>query len=158
MREKMEMKTDTLGVIASTAWPMLLAWLVVAILVLLLLPLYAGWPIIALMGVMVLLTFLICVRMYFGVYIFMPATEYKGPRIIARLGRNETEIGNVIASDIIVKQGWIERMFHVCHIRQKDTGVYLRGVKDMEKVQAWIDANFPKERKAAPVKSKKAKK
>ena len=157
MREKMVMKTDTLGVIASTAWPMLLAWLVVAILVMLLLGWSMGWPIIALMGAMVTLTFLICVRMYFGEYVFMPATEYKGARIIARLGRNETEIGNVIASEIIVKQGWIEKLFHVCHIRQKDTAVYLRGVKDMEKVQAWIDANFPKERRTAQVKSKKKK-
>jgi len=44
----------------------------------------------------------------------------------------------------------------VCHIRQRGTAIYLRGVQQPEKVMAWIDANFPVERKA-PVKAKKRK-
>jgi len=158
MREKMQMKTHNLGVALSTGWPMAVAMLFVTAVVLLLMPLRVGWPVILVMAAVLLLTFLACFRMYVGEYLFLPATEYKGARIIARLGRNETEITGVLAEEIIVKQGWIERLTGVCHIRQKGTPIYLRGVTESEKVRAWIDANFPKERKAAPAKGKKAKK
>lgn len=158
MRERMEMKTHTLGVAVSAAWPMLTALVFISGMVLLILPIRMGWPVIALMAGIVLLTFLWCFRMYLGTYLFLPATEYKGARIIARLGRNEeTEITGVLASEIIVKQGWLEKLCGVCHIRQKGTAVYLRGVREPEKVQAWIAANFPAERKAEEVRSKKGK-
>ena len=45
---------------------------------------------------------------------------------------------------------WLEKKLGVCHIRQKGTTIYLRGVQDMEKITAWVDANFPRERKAPP--------
>ncbi len=158
MREKMQMKTHNLGVALSTGWPMGVALLAVTVITLLLMPLRSSWPVILLMAVFVLLTFWVCFRMYVGEYLFLPATEYKGARIIARLGRSETEITGVLAEEIIVKQGRLEKLVGVCHIRQKGTAIYLRGVTEPEKVQAWIDANFPKERKVAPAKGKKAKK
>lgn len=158
MREKIEMKTSTLGVALSAAWPMALAVLVLTGVVLLVLPFRLGWPLIAIMAGLVALTFLWCFRMYLGTYLFLPATEYKGARIIARLGRNETEISGVLADEIIIKQGWIEKLAGVGHIRQKGTAIYLRGVKEPEKIRAWVDANFPKERKSVQGKGKKARK
>jgi len=158
MREKMQMKTHNLGVALSTGWPMAVAMLFVTAVVLLLMPLRVGWPVILVMAAVLLLTFLACFRMYVGEYLFLPATEYKGARIIARLGRNnEIEITGVLAGEIIVKQGPLEKLCGACHIRQKGTMVYLRGVRDPETVKAWIEANFPKERKALPVKGKKQK-
>jgi len=160
MREKIEMKTSTLGVALSAGWPMALALAVMVGIVLLMLPLRMGWPLIVILVGIVLLTFLWCLRMYLGTYLFLPATEFKGARILARLGRHstETEISGVLASEIIIRQGWIEKLAGVCHIRQKGTPIYLRGVQEPEKIRAWVDANFPKERKAVPVKGKKAKK
>lgn len=158
MHERMEMKTHTLGVALSAAWPMVLAVLLLSALMLAVLPLSACWPMLVTMAVLVLLAFLWCFRLYLGTYLFLPATPIKGARIIARLGRNdETEISGVLASEIIVRQGWIEKCCGVCHIRQKGTAVYLRGVKEPEKVRAWIAANFPAERRAEPVKRKKGK-
>ena len=159
MREKLEMKTHTLGVALSAGWPMALAVAIVAASVLALLPFSKVWQLLAVLAGVVALTFLWCLRMYLGTYLFLPATEYKGARIIARLGKNsDVEISGVLADEIIVKQGWIEKLCGVCHIRQKGTMIYLRGVSDPEAVKAWIAANFPKERKAAPAKGKKGKK
>lgn len=159
MREKMEMKTHTLGVALSAAWPMALALVLISAVLLMMLPLRLVWPLLAILGGVVLLTFIWCFRMYLGTYLFLPATEYKGARIIARLGRqDETEITGVLASEIIVKQGWLEKTCGVCHIRQKGTAVYLRGVREPEKVKAWVAANFPAERRVEEVRGKKARK
>lgn len=156
MRERMELKTHTMGVALSAGWPMALATVLLMVMMLLLFPLEMCWPALVMLAAVVALTFLWCLRMYLGTYLFIPATEYKGARIIARLGRsNEIEISGVLADEIIIKQDWVERKLGVCHIRQKGTVVYLRGVRDPEKVRAWVEANFPKERKAAPVKGKK---
>lgn len=158
MREKLKMKTHTLAVALTAGWPMALALAVVAGSLLALMPFAAVWKMIAALAAVVLLTFLWCMRLYLGTYLFLPATEYKGARIIARLGRNnEIEITGVLAGEIIVKQGPLEKLCGACHIRQKGTMVYLRGVRDPETVKAWIEANFPKERKALPVKGKKQK-
>ena len=151
MREKIEMKTDTRAVAVTAGWPMALAFLVMGGMVLLLWPLSAGWPLLVLLAVLLGLTFLWCLKLYLGAYIFLPPTEIKGARIIARLGRNaDVEIAGVLRDEIIIKQGWLEKKLGVCHIRQKGTAVYLRGVRDMEKITAWVDANFPKERKNPP--------
>lgn len=158
MRERLEMKTHTLAVALTAGWPMALALAVVAGSLLALMPFAAVWKMIAALAAVVLLTFLWCMRLYLGTYLFLPATEYKGARIIARLGRNnEIEITGVLAGEIIVKQGPLEKLCGACHIRQKGTMVYLRGVRDPETVKAWIEANFPKERKALSVKGKKRK-
>ncbi len=154
---RMEMKTHTLAVMVSAGWPLALSWSLITLAVVAILPLSSGWTIIAVMAAIMLLMFLLCVRMYLGTYLFLPATEYKGARIIARLGRsNDVDISGVLADEIIVKQGWIEKRFHVCHIRQKGTGIYLRGVKEPERVKSWVAANFPASRpEPKPVKRKK---
>ena len=158
MHEKIEMKTNTRAVAVTAGWPMALALLVMGGMVLLLFPLREGWPMLLLLAGVMGLTFLWCLKLYLGTYIFLPPTEIKGARIIARLGRNnEIEITGVLAGEIIVKQGPLEKLCGACHIRQKGTMVYLRGVRDPETVKAWIEANFPKERKALPVKGKKRK-
>ena len=151
MHEKIEMKTNTRAVAVTAGWPMALALLVMGGMVLLLFPLREGWPMLLLLAAVMGLTFLWCLKLYLGTYIFLPPTEIKGARIIARLGRNEeVEISGVLRSEIIIKQGWLEKKLGVCHIRQKGTTIYLRGVQDMEKITAWVDANFPRERKAPP--------
>lgn len=106
MHERMEMKTHTLGVALSAAWPMALAVLLLSAVMLMALPLSVCWPMLATMGILVLLAFVWCLRLYLGTYLFLPATDIKGARIIARLGRNEeTEISGVLASEIIIRQG-----------------------------------------------------
>ena len=57
--ERIEMKTNRLGVMVSAAWPMLAAWGVLTLAILVMLPFSAGWPVIAAMGAVVLLTFLL---------------------------------------------------------------------------------------------------
>lgn len=154
--ERMEMKTHVPAVMASAGWPMLLGFVLMTAFVLLILPLASAWPVIAAMGGLVALTFLLCLRMYLGTYLFLPANEFKGARIIARLGRNQDlEISGVLAGEIIVKQGWMEKLFKVCHIRQKGTAIYLRGVKEPEKVRAWVERNFPETRQMDVKKGKK---
>ena len=151
MHEKIEMKTNTRAVAVTAGWPMALALLVMGGMVLFLFPLREGWPMLLLLAAVMGLTFLWCLKLYLGTYIFLPPTEIKGARIIARLGRNEeVEISGVLRDEIIIKQGWLEKRLGVCHIRQKGTTVYLRGVQDMEKITAWVDANFPRERKVPP--------
>ena len=157
MREKMEMKTHAPAVALTSGWPMLLTMLVSAAAVWAVLPFPMGWQLVAILAGILALLFLWCMRLYLGMYLFLPATEYKGARIIARLGRNaDIEISGVLAGEIIVKQGPLEKLCGACHIRQKGTMVYLRGVRDPETVKAWIAANFPSERKA-PLKGKKRK-
>jgi len=143
MRERLEMKTHRLAVLLTTAWPMLLALLLLTVVTLLILPFSLAWQVLAVMLGVILITLAICVPMYTGTYLFLPATEYKGARLIARLGRNETEIAGVCAAEVLVKQNFIEKALGVCHIRQKGTAIYLRGVPEPEKVKAWIAANFP---------------
>ena len=143
MRERLELQTHKLAVLATTAWPMVLALLLLTAATLLILPFSLAWQVLAAMLGVILITLAICVPMYTGTYLFLPATEYKGARLIARLGRNETEIAGVCAAEVLVKQNFIEKAFHVCHIRQKGTAIYLRGVPEPEKVKAWIAANFP---------------
>ena len=159
MREKLEMKTHTLAVAISAGWPMALALAAMLAGTLVILPWQMALQICGIMLVVVLLTLALCMKMYLGTYVFLPATEYKGARIIARLGRHdEVEISGVPAEDLLVRQGWLEKRCGVCHIRQKGTAVYLRGVQEPERVKAWIAANFPQARKAEEPRSKKAKK
>lgn len=156
MHDKIEMKTHTLGVALTAGWPMALTLVVLAVIVLFIAPVTVSWPMLLLLAGVIGLTFLWCMRMYLGSYIFLPPTEYKGARIIARLGRNEeVEISGVLQSEIIVRQGWIEKLCGVCHIRQKGTAIYLRGVRDKEMVQQWIAANFPAERNPGTPKGRK---
>lgn len=159
MREKMEMKTHTLAVAVTAGWPMALTLLLMCAMVLAIFPKEQAWLVGGLLTGFVALTYLWCMKMYLGAYVFLPPTEYKGARIIARLGRNQdVEISGVLADEIIVRQGPLEKLFGVCHIREKGTAVYLRGVREPEKVKAWIDANFPRERKMAPARGKKRRK
>lgn len=143
MRERMELRTQGLAVLLTAAWPMVLGLALMAAASFLSMPPMMALQVTAVMAAVVALTLAICMRMYLGTYLFLPATEYKGARLIARLGRNETEIAGVCAAEIIVKQGFIEKALKVCHIRQKGTAVYLRGVPEPEKVRAWIATNFP---------------
>lgn len=157
MREKMEMKTHALSVALTSGWPMLLTMAVSAAAVWSVVPFPAGWQLVAILVGMLVLLFLWCMRLYLGTYLFLPATDIKGARIIARLGKNaDIEISSVLAGEIIVKQGPIEKLCGTCHIRQKGTMVYLRGVREPDKVRAWIADNFPAERKTI-VKGKKKK-
>ena len=163
MHEKMELRTNRLAVALTAAWPMVVALVLMTAATLLILPPLMALQIAALLAVVVMLTLVFCLPMYMGTYLFLPATEYKGARLIARLGRNENEIAGVRLSEIIVKQNFIEKWMKVCHIRQRGTALYFRGVPEPEKVRAWIAANFPEktavmrnqEQKAAKGKKKK---
>lgn len=142
MRQKLELKTHKGAVALTTAWPMVAALVIVSVFAAIFLPMFAIL-VIPLMLLIVLATFLICLPMYMGTYLFLPPTEYKGARVIARLGRNETEIHGVPLGDFIIKQNFIEKAFRVCHIRLRGTAIYLRGVPQVEAVKAWLAANFP---------------
>ena len=158
MRERMEMKTHALAVALTAGWPLALALAVASAALLALLPFAMVWKLLAVLAACVLLTFLWCMRLYTGAYLFLPATEYKGARILAHLGRsNDIEITGVLAGEIIIKQGPLEKLCGACHIRQRGTMIYLRGVREPEKVRAWVEANFPRERKVRPTKGKKKK-
>ncbi|MBR3764499.1 MAG: hypothetical protein IKK57_08120 [Clostridia bacterium] len=162
MREKMELKTHKPAVWLTTAWPMVLGLVIVTAFTAVLTPVLV-LPLAGIMLVVVLATLLFCVPMYMGTYLFLPATEYKGARLLARLGRHEseTEISAVSRGEILVKQNFIEKWLKVCHIRQKGTAIYLRGVPQVEDVKAWLDANFPEKTAvmlAAEAAERKAKK
>ncbi len=158
MREKMTLKTHTLAVALSAGWPMLLTTVLMAGMLLMLLPGAQGWQMVGILVGVMALTYLMCLRMYLGEYLFLPATAFKGPRIIARLGsRKEIEISGVLAGEVIIRQSWLEKRLGVCHIRQQGLMVHLRGVPQPEQVRAWVAANFPAERRAAPAKGKKRK-
>lgn len=144
--EKLILKTHKPAVWLTTAWPMVIALALISASTLLLFrSLAAALPLIGVMAAIVLLTLLICVPMYMGTYLFLPPTEYKGARLLARLGRHETEteISSVSRGEILVRQNLIEKWLKVCHIRQKGTTIYLRGVPEVERVKAWLDASFP---------------
>lgn len=146
MNEKLILKTKKSAVWLTTAWPMLIALVLVGASTLLLFrSLTTALPLIGVMVAIVLMTLLICVPMYMGTYLFLPPTEYKGARLLARLGRHETEteISSVSRGEILVRQNFIEKWLKVCHIRLKGTTIYLRGVPEVEAVKAWLDANFP---------------
>lgn len=143
MHERLEFKTHRAAVMLTTAWPMALALLITLGVSLLILP----WQVALLIGgfllLIALITFVLCVRMYMGSYRFLPGSEVHGARIVARLGLNEVDIHGVSASEILVKQDFIERALKVCHIRQKGTAIFLRGVPEVDTVKMWIAANFP---------------
>ncbi|MBQ2954471.1 MAG: hypothetical protein IJE07_13150 [Clostridia bacterium] len=145
MHEKLTLKTNKLAVWLTTAWPLVIACLVVGVPSLIIFPGKASLLIIGMMLLITLVTLVCCSPMYTGTYLFLPPTEYKGARLLARLGRHEseTEISSVSRGEIIVKQNLLEKALKVCHIRQKGTAIYLRGVPEMETVKAWLDANFP---------------
>lgn len=144
MREKLELRAQTWAVIVTACWPVALGALGLLVLTLLFLPWQMSLGLTGGMLVMGALVMAWCIPGYLGWYEFIPATAYKGARLVAHLGRTDYEVSGVSAADVIVKSGWIERLFHVCHIRVKGTMMYYRGVPEMEKVRSWIDANFPK--------------
>ena len=142
MREKLELRTKKSAVILTACAPVALSVLPVLAISLLLLP-----PSFTLMilGLMIAAFY---IPSYLGSYAFQPATNLHGARIVANLGRANTyEVSGVSAQDILVKQTFIEKRLRVCHIRVKGTAYYFRGVPEMEKVQAWVTANFPEKSK-----------
>ena len=144
MHEKLVLKTHKPAVWLTAAWPMVLGMIVIVAFTLWLVP-SLTLLVVGLMSAVVLLTLVICAPMYTGTYLFLPRTEFKGARLLARLGRHETEteISGISRGEILVKQNFIEKALKVCHIRQKGSMIYLRGVPEVEKVKAWLDANFP---------------
>ena len=91
MREKMEMKTHTLAVVVTAGWPMALTLMLMCAMVLAIFPKEQAWLVVGLLTGFVALTYLWCMKMYLGAYVFLPPTEYKGARLLARLGRHESE-------------------------------------------------------------------
>ncbi len=144
MREKMELRTKKSAVILTACAPVALSVLPVLAISLLLLPPSFTLMILGLMIAVCGLT----MAFYIPSYAFQPATNLHGARIVANLGRANTyEVSGVSAQDILIKQTFIEKWLRVCHIRVKGTAYYFRGVPEMEKVQAWVTANFPEKSK-----------
>lgn len=139
----MELRTKKSAVILTACAPVALSVLPVLAISLLLLP-----PSFTLMIAACCLTMSFYIPSYLGSYTFQPATNLHGARIVANLGRANTyEVSGVSAQDILVKQSRLEKRLRVCHIRVKGTAYYFRGVPEMEKVQAWVTANFPEKSK-----------
>ena len=148
MREKLELRTKKSAVILTACAPVALSVLPVLAISLLLLPPSFTLMILGLMIAACSLTMAFYIPSYLGSYAFQPATNLHGARIVANLGRANTyEVSGVSAQDILVKQTFIEKRLRVCHIRVKGTAYYFRGVPEMEKVQAWVTANFPEKSK-----------
>lgn len=147
MREKMELRTKKSAVILTACAPVALSVLPVLAISLLLPPSFT----LIILGLMIAacgLTMAFYIPSYLGSYTFQPATNLHGARIVANLGRANTyEVSGVSAQDILVKQSRLEKRLRVCHIRVKGTAYYFRGVPEMEKVQAWVTANFPEKSK-----------
>lgn len=147
MREKMELRTKKSAVILTACAPVALSVLPVLAISLLLPPSFT----LMILGLMIAacgLTMAFYIPSYLGSYTFQPATNLHGARIVANFGRANTyEVSGVSAQDILVKQSRLEKRLHVCHIRVKGTAYYFRGVPEMEKVQAWVTANFPEKSK-----------
>ena len=144
MREKLELRTKKSAVILTACAPVALSVLPVLAISLLLLPPSFTLMILGLMIAACSLTMAFYIPSYLGSYAFQPATNLHGARIVANLGRANTY---EVSGDILVKQTFIEKRLRVCHIRVKGTAYYFRGVPEMEKVQAWVTANFPEKSK-----------
>mgnify|MGYP003175048428 CR=1 FL=1 len=143
MREKLELRTKKSAVILTACAPVALSVLPVLAISLLLLPPSFTLMILGLMIAACGLTMAFYIPSYLGSYAFQPATNLHGARIVANLGRANTyEVSGVSAQDILVKQTFIEK-----RLRVKGTAYYFRGVPEMEKVQAWVTANFPEKSK-----------
>ena len=159
MREKMELRTKKSAVILTACAPVALAMLPVLLLSLFLLPPSFTLLLLALMIAVCGLTMAFYIPSYLGSYAFQPATNLHGARIVANLGRANTyEVSGVSAQEILVKQTFLEKRLHVCHIRVKGTAYYFRGIPEIEKVQAWIAANFPEKSKVEQRMENKGKK
>ena len=133
MHEKMELPTKKSAVILTSCAPVLLAVLLVLGLSLLVLPVSFALLLTALMIALCALPMAFYIPRHLGRYTFPPGNTY--------------EVSGVSAQDILLKQTFLEKRLHVCHIRVKGTAYYFRGIPEMEKVQAWVTANFPEKSK-----------
>lgn len=148
MREKMELRTKPVAVVLTACAPIALAVVLVVVVSAFLLPLRVALLIAGLMVLLSALVMAFCLPSYMGVYRFLPATELHGARIQAQLGQGHVyEIGGVSAQDVLIKQTWLEKRLHVCHIRVKDMSLYFRGIPEVAMVQSWVTANFPEKAK-----------
>ena len=149
MHEKMTLRTKTSAVVLTACAPVALSVVLVVVVSLLLLPAYMVVLLALVMLLLSALVMAICLPSYMGVYDFLPATNLHGARIQARLGHAHTyEIGGTSAQDVLVKQTWLEKRLGVCHIRVRDTSLYFRGIPEVERVRAWVTANFPEQAKS----------
>lgn len=146
MREKIEMNTHRKAIMLTTAWPMLLSAVMLFVFLWVTLPVQAAAAFSGVVVVVLGAVYLLCLPNYTGVYRFVPANQYQGPRIVAELGKNKRntyQIDGVKNEELILKSSWLEKKLGVAHLRVKGTSIYLRGVAEPERVRAWIDANFP---------------
>lgn len=77
-----------------------------------------------------------------GEIIFMAADQYKGPRMMVRLKKNDYEVYDTKAEHYIIKQNRFEKKRNTGRIRVKNTNLYLRGVSNIDQVEAFLQKHF----------------
>lgn len=161
MKEKLVIKADRKAVILDQFWPIVGLFLIVMLLSLIL---FGGdGNMMLLMGGVYLAVLIVCAVLLLprskAEYTFLPASEYRGTRLMIQLGSQEYEVFDVPPTDFVFGQSWVEKKLGVGHMRIKHTQFYLRGIHEMEQVQEWVKANFKvREVRPAGKKGKKGKK
>lgn len=144
MKEKLVIKADRKAVILDQGWP--IAALFLAVLVLSLLLFGGNLPMMLLMGGVYLAVIVVCTVLMLprskAEYTFLPASEYRGTRLMIQLGSQEYEVYDVPPTDFIFGQSWVEKKLGVGHMRIRHTMFCLRGIHEMDQVQEWVKANF----------------
>lgn len=160
MKEKLVIKADRKAVILDQGWPIAALFLVVLVLSLILFG--TNWQMILLMGGVYVAVMLVCAVLMLprskAEYTFLPASEYRGTRLMIQLGSQEFEVYDVPPTDFVFGQSWVEKKLGVGHMRIKHTMFYLRGIHEMEQVQEWVKANFKVREVRTGKKGKKGKK
>lgn len=144
MKEKLVIKADRKAVILDQAWPIVGLFLVVLVLSLIL---FSGdVNMMLLMGGVYLAVMIVCAVLLLprskAEYTFLPASEYRGTRLMIQLGSQEFEVFDVPPTDFVFGQSWVEKKLGVGHVRIRHTQFYLRGIHEMEQAQEWVNANF----------------
>jgi len=161
MKEKLVIKADRKAVILDQAWPIVALLLVVLVLSLML---FGGdVHMMLLMGGVYAAVMVVCAVLLLprskAEYTFLPASQYRGTRLMIQLGSQEFEVYDVPPTDFVFGQSWMEKKLGTGHVRIKHTMFYLRGIHEMDQVQAWVNANFKvREVRPAGKKGKKGKK
>jgi len=160
MKEKLVIKADRKAVILDQFWPIAVLLVVVAVLSVILFG--NNVEMILLMVGVYLAVMAVCAVLLLprskAEYTFLPASQYRGTRLMIQLGSQEYEVYDVPPADFIFGQSWVEKKLGTGHMRIRHTTFYLRGIHEMDQVQEWVKANFKVREVRTGKKGKKGKK
>lgn len=70
------------------------------------------------------------------------ADEFRGARAIVELGRRRLEITGTTAEEFVIKQNAFEKKRGTGRLKVSKYRLFLYGVKDVDKVRAYLDKHF----------------